>query len=303
MFVSHILARSVWLSAVSGVLFALPLHAQENFARYDSDFGPLALVISEGDGAVTGEYPEYNGRIAGHHDDDSGVIEATWIQAQSEVKCDHDRNGSDYWGRVTWELDDQQNLSGRWAFCDQPMVHAWNAQKLSGQLFRAAEEDQAAGQPATEEDAADVTEPDLYGVLRQQWGQYAHLSEHQIIAGDFTCNGAEERVIGWHDLDNPEGPFYRVMLVVRGAGGELEGHTVTLVPDGEGMDGLQSLQGELDVMLAAEEISREALAEILPGHEGVCPRAIRIEDGLTDAIRLFWNPDENAEQALIFFRN
>ncbi|MGM0560715.1 MAG: hypothetical protein ACQETX_06585 [Pseudomonadota bacterium] len=259
----------------------------------------MALMILEESGDVTGEYPNYSGRIVGRYDDDANVIEATWIQAQSEVRCERDRSGSHHWGRVTWELDAAHDLSGRWAFCDQPQAHAWNAQKLSGQLFRAAEE----GQPTIEEGTADVTEPDLYGVLRQEWGQYAHLSEHQIIAADFTCNGAVERAIGWHDLDNPEGPFYRVMLVVRDPGGEPEGHTVTLVPDSEGQDGLQSLQGELDVMLTAEEVPDDALTEMLPGRSGVCPRAIRIEDGLTDAIRLFWNPDEGADQALIFFRN
>lgn len=299
--VSRVTCGALLGGAASTLLLLSPLCAQENFARYDSDFGPLALVISEANGEVTGEYPDYSGRVIGRYDDEANVIEATWIQAQSEVRCDRDRNGSHHWGRVSWELDAEHDLSGRWAYCEQPLDHAWNARKISGRLFRPVED--AQGRSEDSAGTEEITEPDVYGVLRQQWGQYAHLSEHQIIAADFTCNGTVERAIGWHDLDNPEGPFYRVMLVVRGAEGEPEGHTVTLVPDGAGQDGLQSLQGELDVMLTAEEVSDDALAEILPGRDEVCPRAIRIEDGLTDVIRLFWNPEEGAEQALIFFRN
>ncbi|MFD1378828.1 hypothetical protein [Fodinicurvata halophila] len=249
--------------AASALLLISPLCAQEHFARYESDFGPLALVISEESGEVTGEYPNYSGRVVGRYDHDASVVEATWIQAQSEVRCDSDRNGSHHWGRVSWELDAGHDLSGRWGYCEQPLDHAWNAQKLSGTLFRPVEEKQGTSEDSS--GAAEITEQDVYGVLRQQWGQYAHLSEHQIIAADFTCNGAVERAIGWHDLDNPEGPFYRVMLVVRGPGGAPKGHTVTLVPDSEGLDGLQRLQGELDVMLMAEEISDDALAEMLPG--------------------------------------
>lgn len=298
---SRVTCGAYLVGAASALLLISPLCAQEHFARYESDFGPLALVVSEESGEVTGEYPNYSGRVAGRYDDDARVIEATWIQAQSEVRCDRAHDGAHRWGRVSWELDAGHDLNGRWAFCEQPLDHAWTARKLSGRLFRPVADAQG-----TSEDSAgteEVTEPDAYGVLRQQWGQYAHLSEHQIISADFTCNGAVERAIGWHDLDNPEGPFYRVMLVVRGPGGEPEGHTVTLVPDGEGQDGLQSLQGELDVRLTAEEASDKALAEMLPGWEGVCPRAIRIDDGLTDAIRLFWNPKAGADQALMFFRN
>jgi hypothetical protein len=278
------------LAILLGALLAGPAEQssvdEEAIARFQSDFGPVAITVLE-DGEVEGTYPDYDGRLVGRLTGD-GTIEAIWSQPESDVRCGVAKDGSHFWGRVRWAIAADGRLEGRWGHCDGAFVdQPWNAQPIEGTLVHAAAS------------RAGVTEQHVYGVLREQWGRHAHLSEHRIVEGDFTCDGTTDRVIGWHDLDNPDGPFYRVMLVTL-AGGTPEGHTVTLIPDGNGADGRATWQGVLEVTLSVEEWDDAAMG---PLPAGLCATAIRIDDNMTDAVRLFWSPAESGREPLVLVRS
>ena len=61
--------------------------------------------------------------------------------------------------------------------------------------------------------AAPVTANDLYREMRIQAGQYAAQNRHQVLVGDFTCDDINDQIVGWVDRDNPEGPFFDVLMV------------------------------------------------------------------------------------------
>ena len=142
-----------------------------------------------------------------------------------------------------------------------------------------------------------------YGLLRFEWGQYAHLNDITMLRGDVTCDGREDRVLGWLDQDSPEGLFYRVMLATDAVGedeafsvlGDMAAMSVSLPADRKGaahMDAAEPLlcaRGDLpEVTIRMEPRLPDADAAALTGIGGTCGTAIRLDDGLCDSIQLFW---------------
>jgi hypothetical protein len=141
-----------------------------------------------------------------------------------------------------------------------------------------------------------------YGLLRLEWGQYAHLNDITMLRGDVTCDGREDRVLGWLDRDSPEGLFYRVMLATDAVGrdeafsvlGDMAAMSVSLPADRKGavhMDAGEPLfcsRSELPEVTITLEPHTKAEAVALTGMDDACGTAIRLDDGLCDSIRLFW---------------
>jgi hypothetical protein len=142
-----------------------------------------------------------------------------------------------------------------------------------------------------------------YGLLRFEWGQYAHLNDITVLRGDATCDGREDRVLGWLDRDSPEGLFYRVMLATDAVGkeeaimmlGDMAAVSVSLPADRKGaayLDAAEPLlcaRGDLpEVTIRMEDRLPDAEAAALTGIDGACGTAIRVDDGLCDSTRLFW---------------
>lgn len=148
-----------------------------------------------------------------------------------------------------------------------------------------------------------------YGLLRFEWGQYAHLNDITVLRGDITCDGQEDRVLGWLDRDSPEGLFYNVMLATAAVGeeeavvvlGDMAALSVSLPADRKAAAHMADLankaegepllcaRGDLpEVALSLEPRLPDAEAAVLTGIEGTCGTAIRVDDGLCDSIRLFW---------------
>lgn len=142
-----------------------------------------------------------------------------------------------------------------------------------------------------------------YGLLRFEWGQYAHLNDITLLRGDVTCDGREDRVLGWLDRDSPEGLFYRVMLASDAVGkdetfsvlGDMAAMSVSLPADRKGAAHMEAgepllcSRGNLpEVTIALESRLADAEAAALTGMGDACGTAIRVDDGLCDAIRLFW---------------
>lgn len=128
----HIVALST--SAIDAASQAGAASKDEN--SWDTEFGRMSFRIAP-DGSVTGEYPQYSGRLKGKATRD-GLIDAVWIQPSSKRTCATQLEGSSNWGRVQWKVVDNKYLRGGWAYCDDPMGSggSWNGDKPStGKAF------------------------------------------------------------------------------------------------------------------------------------------------------------------------
>lgn len=283
--------RRLTPAAAFAAILVLPpvVLAEEPGTAFDSDFGPLVLSV---DGrTVTGHYPDYRGRLLGKVSP-SGRYEVTWLQPDSEVRCEKPQLDTHYWGLVTWETDGQGGLRGQWSYCDSPLGSggAWNARP------RAAEQQAAA--PA----GGGLEDGDFYGVLRFEWGQNAHLNDIQLLAADVTCDGREDRIGGWIDGDSPEGLFYRLMVVTSIDGGAPEGFTASF-PIEEGEHDSFCRIGELpEVTLEAETHDRAVVGELF-GFDTACTTVIRLDDGMCDSWRLGWLTEPFHGERLVLHRN
>lgn len=108
-----------------GTVVAAP--AQALIIDLDSDFGPIKLDLSESSPNVSGTYPKYDGRIVGKVSADSSTIDGFWIQPTSEQKCASQKEGSFYWGRLTFASPKGGAILGKWSYCDAVPSDAWNA--------------------------------------------------------------------------------------------------------------------------------------------------------------------------------
>ncbi|MBF0416848.1 MAG: hypothetical protein HQL86_01175 [Magnetococcales bacterium] len=119
-----------------GVVVALMLSTMDVQAsersHWQTDFGPVKLRV-EGDGRVTGSYPDYQGSLEGelldHHQ-----LDLYWFQPRSDVRCNHSRGGTHYWGRVYFRIVGGERLSGEWSYCDRRAGSGgkWNGYLTSG---------------------------------------------------------------------------------------------------------------------------------------------------------------------------
>lgn len=124
-----IIAFAVIVSFASGWLTG-PSGAE---SRWSSEFGPLALWVDD-DRAVSGRYPDYDGRIDATYHPDLRLIAGYWLQETSEAPCGTFRDGTDAWGRVEFVLEGSDRIVGVWSYCDGELdgTRTWNAEFLDG---------------------------------------------------------------------------------------------------------------------------------------------------------------------------
>ncbi len=171
---------------------------------------------------------------------------------------------------------------------------------LESAIETAAEDIEGAVESASDENAS---EGDLWDQVRFQWGKYAGPDNVQFIEHDVTCDGVTDYVASHLSQDNPDGPFFHVMVVTRD-GGELTSENIPLALDGS-QDGLCEPMGETQIDVEIEHWDEGQLDAALGSWEGICTEAIRIDDGMCDAPRYFWLTGERDEQhpRLMSFRN
>ena len=99
---------------------------------WSSPFGPIFLAVNAANNEVEGEYPDFDGRLVGTVNLDATRIDATWLQATSDVRCDGSLGGTYYWGTVTWVFDPPQRMTGKWAYCNGPWEGEWHATLIGG---------------------------------------------------------------------------------------------------------------------------------------------------------------------------
>lgn len=260
-------------------------------ADLTSDFGPVTLKF-EPQNAVMGAYSTYSGRLVGRIRGD-GVLDLTWVQPGSERRCAEEREGSPFWGTVQWTPSGNA-LIGRWAYCDDIAGSAgrWNAALASGAI------------PGPAQDTAAVTDDDVYGAVRFEWGQQAALSyDHAELEVDLNCDGAPDRVLSRVALDNPDGPFFTVMMVASHNGDiAFESVFFEMGGDGGGDSVCVGADGPAPKLSVGARFDTGEFNDLF-GYVGQCGQSVMLNDGMCDRKWLFWEPDTPAESRVFVFQN
>ncbi|MGB0749417.1 MAG: hypothetical protein ACPGO3_11785 [Magnetospiraceae bacterium] len=299
-----------------------------------SDFGRLVITV-EADGKVWGSFPKYTGLMVGTYDAATGIIDATWIQPKSDTLCKEIRYGTNYWGLVRFQLaPDGKNLNGVWSYCDAApgTAGAWNARLGNGSLptqltaapgqvmpmqqipqqmqlqpqpqpqFQPQPQPQQPAQmpvPVSPQKATEPTDDQLLQSVRVGYGSNADPGAMSYWSADLTCDGVNDVVVGHLNYDNPDGPFYYVMLVSNHENGLNQYYYAFPFDRGD--------QGSLCGQPKAPEVRFETYTEGETANMfayPVCTTAIAFDDGMCDSPRLFWTAQpEDGNDNLLLFRN
>ncbi len=147
-----------------------------------------------------------------------------------------------------------------------------------------------------------VTEEEFWGEMRFQWGQYLNPEDVYFLEADVTCDGHNDYIASRMNRDNPDGPFYNIMVVTR-EGGNLASEAVSLSFDSTQQE---ALCGSENIEVSVEHWDEGQIDAAMGGWEGICTEAIKVDDGMCDAPRYFWRTNLSAEDnhpRLMFFRN
>ena len=169
----------------------------------------------------------------------------------------------------------------------------WAADTLKGEGVKSPTEKPATGP---------VTDADLYHEMRLQAGQYAAQNRHQILVGDFTCDGQTDRIAGWVDRDHPDGPFFDVLFVTRD-GGNL-GSELKHIPFAQDKQfALCVADDTAPPPMSWQQVEPDYVRDVV-GNADLCTTAVRIEDFMCDAPQFYWNKtaDKNGDH-WVFYRN
>ena len=98
--------------------------------KYSSTFGELEIAyLSARD--VRGKYqPQYEGEIFGIVAWPDGKLIGHWSGTRSEERCDSERNGTFYWGKVALTFSRETNsFTGVWGNCHAMPTKTWVGQR------------------------------------------------------------------------------------------------------------------------------------------------------------------------------
>lgn len=148
-----------------------------------------------------------------------------------------------------------------------------------------------------------VSSAQMYGQMRYQGGQNARNYRHQILAGDFTCDGVLDRITGWVDLDSPEGPHFALLFVTNHGGKEQS--EIRYIPFESSEQFALCLHDETaPPVLSWQENEVEFMREVI-GNDDLCNIGIRVDDFMCDAPQFFYSEDSRGADSdhWVFFRN
>jgi hypothetical protein len=95
--------------------------------RWKSTEGDMTL--QQTNGSVIGSYSQDGGRLEGEAT--GPRLKGYWAENSSDRRCDSQRLGSWYWGRLDFSLsDDGSRFSGAWSYCDAPPARSWTGARL-----------------------------------------------------------------------------------------------------------------------------------------------------------------------------
>lgn len=156
--------------------------------------------------------------------------------------------------------------------------------------------------PPANATAVPVTPDNLYSQMRIQAGQYAARNPHQILVGDFTCDGVVDRIAGWVDRDNPDGPFFD-LLFVTGEGGKIQSE-MKFLPFAQSKHFALCVDDKTaPPPMSWQKVDQDYVADVV-GDKSLCPMAVRVEDFMCDAPQFFWRKDADKDgNHWVFYRN
>jgi hypothetical protein len=276
--------------ALAGALLCAPSLAAADSVTLTTDFGRVSLEV-EPDGKVWGDYPNYQGELVGALTPQGG-LDMVWIQPKSEMRCDSERYGSRFWGIVRWKISGDA-VKGLWNYCDAPLRsgHPWNGTILAGAEAFALAAPQA------------VSDMDVERAVRFEWGQHASGSgDFRTVKADINCDGAADRVVYRMDHDNPDGPFFTVMGLAY-AKGELLSDSLSFGVNSDTELSVCAMDGAPGPEVSADQRFESDEVVTMTGYNGLCGRAVRVDDGMCDSTWLFWSDEMITEGHFVTFRN
>ena len=82
-----------------------------------SSFGQLVTKIAD-DGIVTGTF-DNDGKLKVKGNMNSPTYVGHWTASTAPKECDEEKDGSSYWGNMTFEMSDAgRTYTGKWGYCD-----------------------------------------------------------------------------------------------------------------------------------------------------------------------------------------
>lgn len=135
--------------------------------------------------------------------------------------------------------------------------------------------------------AAGVSDGDFWRLADYIWGNRSYRKGVDVQHFDITGDGAPDYIGSLENLDNPDGPFFQVLVVSRPAGGgELQYGFVSLPYNRETQVSLCRLEeGTAATALYPRQLGPEELAAFsIP----VSATAAEIDDSMCDTLRLLW---------------
>ena len=122
--ISRIAAAYVSIAVAIGLAAAGPHHGAVNGVWRQSTYDRLTLHQDKKD-HITGVYAFKDGRIEGQV---SGrTLTGLWSQSSAGERCDAERLGSHYWGKVKLTASrDGRSFDGKWGYCDAAPTDGWS---------------------------------------------------------------------------------------------------------------------------------------------------------------------------------
>ena len=81
------------------------------------------MVLRRSGTAITGNYPEDRGEIAGTMSDN--ILTGYWIEDASGQRCATAKNGRYFWGRIR-AMFEENRFSGTWGYCEAEPMTPWS---------------------------------------------------------------------------------------------------------------------------------------------------------------------------------
>jgi len=138
---------------------------------------------------------------------------------------------------------------------------------------------------------------------RVEWGQNFFPGMVTVYHKDVTCDGQADYVASYANLDNPDGPFFNILIVTEHEG-EPRTDSLSLPFTGATEQyGLCQRDGITYADIKFDEWPQEEIDEILEG-ANVCSTAVEAVDTICDSPRFFWsNEAAVGEPRWVFHRN
>jgi len=133
------LAARVMLAALLPAMTASLALAADPMSRKKGDpatftgssFGQLVTVLGDDD-TVTGTF-DNDGKLSVKGNMNNPSYVGIWTASTAPTECDSEKNGSTYWGNITFEMSDAgRTYTGKWGYCDAEPDRAFQA-KWDGQ--------------------------------------------------------------------------------------------------------------------------------------------------------------------------